>query len=179
MMGYAYYRIAMTISLMVFIVLVMVLYGNQVLTPVMIILLALLDDVPVILIAFDNAKVSPRPAGWDMNESWSSAQCFPCSACSRVPSCGHLHHGLKLDQPLIQTAMFMQLVIAGHVLLFCARASGNFWQRPLPEWRFFWAIMVTQLLAALMAANGWLMAAIPWSLIGFIWLFDLVFHGGD
>src|SRR5215831_7047751 len=50
MMGYAYYRIAMTISIMLFIVLVMVLYSVQILTPVMIILLALLDDVPVMLI---------------------------------------------------------------------------------------------------------------------------------
>jgi len=32
----------------------------------MIILLALLDDVPVMLIAFDNATISPEPVKWDM-----------------------------------------------------------------------------------------------------------------
>jgi magnesium-transporting ATPase (P-type) len=66
MMGYAYYRIAMTINIMVFIVLIMVIYQVQILTPAMIILLALLDDVPVMLIAFDNAIVSSRPSRWEM-----------------------------------------------------------------------------------------------------------------
>ena len=33
--------------------------------------------------------------------------------------------------------------------------------------------MGTQVLAALMAANGWLVSAISWKLIGFIWLYNL------
>jgi len=44
--------------------------------------------------------------------------------------------------------MFLQLVIAGHLLLFCTRSSG-YWQPPFPEWRFFWAIVGTQVSAAL------------------------------
>ena len=34
--------------------------------------------------------------------------------------------------------------------------------------------MGTQVLAALMAANGWLVTPISWSLIGFIWVYNLV-----
>jgi hypothetical protein len=52
--------------------------------------------------------------------------------------------------------MFVQLVIAGHLLLFSTRASGFFFQPPFPEWKFFTAIMGTQVLAACMAAFGWL-----------------------
>jgi len=44
----------------------------------------------------------------------------------------------------------------------------------LPEWRFFCAIIGTQAFAALMAASGWLVSPISWSLIGFIWLYNLV-----
>src|SRR5664279_1839540 len=66
MMGYAYYRVAMTINIMVFIVLGVVLFNFQALTPLMIIVLALLDDVPVMLIAFDNATIDPKPVKWDM-----------------------------------------------------------------------------------------------------------------
>ena len=100
MMGYAYYRIAMTISIMVFIVLVMVLFNVQILTPVMIILLALLDDVPVMLIAFDNAKVSPRPAGWDMKRVLvvSSMLALLCVVQSSA-MLRHLRHGLQLEAP--------------------------------------------------------------------------------
>lgn len=174
MMGYAYYRIAMTISIMLFVVLVMVLYTEMILTPVMIIMLALLDDIPVMLIAFDNAKVSPRPARWDMHRVMF-VSCI-LALFSVVQSCGllyYLHHHLHLELPQMQTGMFMQLVIAGHVLLFSTRASGLFFQRPFPEWKFFSAIMGTQVFAALMAVNGWLVTPVSWEMIGTIWAYNL------
>jgi H+-transporting ATPase len=74
----------------------------------------------------------------------------------------------------LQTAMFMQLVVAGHLLLFSTRAGRFFFEPPFPERKLFWAIMGTQLVAALMAANGWLLTPISWSLIGFIWIYNLV-----
>jgi H+-transporting ATPase len=86
----------------------------------------------------------------------------------------YLHHSMTLELEPLQTAMFMQLVIAGHLLLFSTRAGRFFFEPPFPEWKLFWAIMGTQLVAALMAANGWLLTPISWSLIGFIWIYNLV-----
>jgi H+-transporting ATPase len=178
MMGYAYYRIAMTISIMLFIVLIMVLYSVQILTPVMIILLALLDDVPVMLIAFDNAKVSSRPSRWDMRRVLTVSSML--ALLGVVESAGllrYLHHRLGLGIDPLQTAMFMQLVIAGHLLLFSTRSRGFFFQPPFPEGKFFSAIMGTQVLAAFMAAYGWLVNPISWRLIGLIWVYNLVWLG--
>ena len=175
MTGYAYYRIAMTISLMVVIVLVMVLYLQPILTPVMIILLALLDDIPVMLIAFDNARISPRPSKWDIHRVLVISSILAIlSIAESLGLLRLLHH--RLDEPIkeIQTAMFMQLVIAGHLLLFSTRSRGFFWQKPLPEWKFFVAIMGTQLLAAVMATQGWLITPIPWARVGFIWIYNLI-----
>jgi H+-transporting ATPase len=175
MMGYAYYRIAMTISIMVFIVLVMILYLVPVLTPIMIILLALLDDIPVMLIAFDNARVNPMPTKWDMNRVLIISSIL--ALLSVVESSGllrYLHHRLELPLNEIQTGMFMQLVIAGHLLLFSTRSRGFFWQPPAPEWKFFTAIMATQAFAAIMASQGWLVKPISWGLIGLIWVYNLV-----
>jgi len=84
-----------------------------------------------------------------------------------------LHHDWGMEVTPLQTAMFMQLVIAGHLLLFSTRARSFFFMPPWPECRFFLAIMGTQVLAACMAAFGWLVAPISWSLIGFIWLYNL------
>jgi H+-transporting ATPase len=175
MMGYAYYRVAMTVSIMFFIVLVMVVYSAAILTPVMIILLALLDDVPVMLIAFDNAQISSHPTKWDMRRVLMVSSMLALIAV--VQSTGllrYLHHDMHMELPQLQTAMFMQLVIAGHLLLFSTRAKGFFFQPPFPEWRFFTAIMGTQVLAACMAGFGWLVTPISWGLIGFIWLYNLV-----
>lgn len=174
MMGYAYYRIAMTISIMLFIVQIMVIYSVQILTPVMIIMLALLDDVPVMLIAFDNAKVSSRPSKWDMRRVLSVSSIL--ALLSVIQSFGlvrYLHREMHLDLATLQTAMFMQLVIAGHLPLFSTRSRRFFFQPPAPEWKFFSAIMGTQVLAALLAANGWLVNPISWRLIGWIWVYNL------
>ena len=174
MMGYAYYRIAMTISIMVFIVLIMILYQTPALTPVMIILLALLDDVPVMLIALDNAKVTPRPAKWEMRRVLMvSSMLALLGVVQSVGMLRYMHHELQMTVSSMQTGMFMQLVIAGHLLLFSTRVRSFFFRPPFPQWKLFTAIMGTQVLAALMAANGWLVTPISWGLIGFIWLYNL------
>jgi H+-transporting ATPase len=137
--------------------------------------LTFLDDVPVMLIAFDNAKVSDRPSKWDMPRVLLISSML--ALLGVVQSAGllrHLHHGLHIELPMLQTCMFMQLVIAGHRLLFSTRSRGFFFQRPFPQWKLFWAIMGTQVFAALMAANGWLVTAISWRLIGLIWAYNLV-----
>ena len=85
----------------------------------------------------------------------------------------YLHREMHLDLATLQTAMFMQLVVAGHLLLFSTRSRGFFFQPPAPEWKFFSAIMGTQVLAALLAANGWLVNPISWRLIGLIWVYNL------
>jgi H+-transporting ATPase len=175
MMGYAYYRISMTIIIMLFIVMVMTVWSAQILTPVMIILLALLDDVPVMLIAFDNAKVSSRPCKWDMRRVLMvSAILGLVGVVQSSALLRYLHHSMHLELEPLQTAMFMQLVVAGHLLLFSTRAGRFFFEPPFPERKLFWAIMGTQLVAALMAANGWLLTPISWGLIGFIWVYNLV-----
>jgi H+-transporting ATPase len=174
MLGYAFYRIAMTVNIMLFIVLVMVIYHFAVLTPIMIILLALLDDVPVMLIAFDHFPVDPRPSKWNMLRLLVGSFIF--ALLGVVQSSGmlrHLHHGLALPDDQIQTAMFLQLVVAGHLLLLSTRTRKLFFLPPHPEGRFFLAILGTQVLAALMAVNGWLVPPISWSIVGLIWVYNL------
>jgi len=136
--------------------------------------MALLDDMPVMLVAFDNATVSARPSKWDMRRVLVVSSML--ALLGVVQSSGLLrimHHRMQLEIGPLQTAMFMQLVIAGHLLLFSTRSRRLFFQPPFPEWKLFTAIMGTQVFAALMAANGWLVTRISWSLIGRIWLYNL------
>ena len=43
-----------------------VFLGFQPLTAIMIVILALLDDIPIMTIAYDNTPVSPKPIRWKM-----------------------------------------------------------------------------------------------------------------
>src|SRR5271165_7196813 len=65
--SYVFYRIAMTIAIMLVVVLSSVIFDIQPLTAIMIVALALLDDIPIMTIAYDNVRTAPTPVRWDMH----------------------------------------------------------------------------------------------------------------
>lgn len=65
--SYVYYRIAMTICIMFVVVLSYLVFGVRPLTAIMIVVLALLDDIPIMTIAYDNVKIAKKPVRWDMH----------------------------------------------------------------------------------------------------------------
>ena len=82
-----------------------------------------------------------------------------------------LHH---LQRPQLQTMMFLQLVAGGHLMLFLTRTRGPFWKTPYPSSRLFFAIIATQITAVFMCSQGWLVPALPWRIIGFVWAYNVV-----
>ena len=66
MNSYAIYRITETIRIMFFVVAAMIVFKFYPITTVMIILLALLNDLPILTIAYDNTWLDPKPVRWDM-----------------------------------------------------------------------------------------------------------------
>lgn len=104
----------------------------------MIIVLALLDDIPVMLIASDNADVAPRPSKWDMNRVLlTSAILAGVGFLQSYGLVSNMHRVMHLALPQIQTGVFMQLVIGGHLLLFSTRVRGPFWKPALPSRQAF------------------------------------------
>jgi H+-transporting ATPase len=70
--------------------------------------------------------------------------------------------------------MFLQLVAGGHLLLFVTRTRGPFWKPPYPNTKLFFAILVTQIAAVFMCSQGWLVPSLPWRIIGFVWVYNLI-----
>ncbi len=175
MMSYTLYRIAMTICIMVFIVLATIAYGFFPLTPVMIIALALLDDVPIMTIAFDNASVPAKPVRWQMKRILAVSSVL--GALAVVESFGLMYLAktvLRVDHPQLQTMMFLQLVAGGHLMLFVMRSEHAFWRPPYPAPVLFWAILGTQVFATLVCAFGWLVPALSWRQIAIVWAYNLI-----
>jgi H+-transporting ATPase len=73
--------------------------------------------------------------------------------------------------------MFLQLAVGGHLLLYNTRTRKWFFQRPWPSLPLLTALLATELLAVVMAVNGWFVAAVSWRAIGWLlvylvaWLF--------
>ena len=181
--SYVYYRIAMTIAIMFVVVLTSVVFGFQPLTPIMIVALALLDDIPIMTIAYDRVRAVARPVRWDMHHTLlfsilmgalATAQSFGVVLLGmewmRDPA---LQTRIAMDLSHVQTMLFLQLAAGGHMLLFVVRTRGPLLAKPWPAPQLFWAIAATQAAAVLMCAWGFLVTPLPWDLIGLVWLYVL------
>lgn len=191
MMSYTIYRIAMTLDIMFFVVLSMLIFptlpGTDVLfkplTAIMIIILALLDDIPIMTIAFDNTPIDKNPVVWHMGKVISISSILGGLAIIEtfvllLISMSFLNHeifGTVIKAEHLQTTMFLQLVVGGHLMLFVSRTKNWFFFRPWPRAVLFWAITGTQVAAALLCWFGWpgVIAPLPWIFIIYIWLYNI------
>jgi H+-transporting ATPase len=174
MNSYAIYRITETIRIMFFVVMAMIVFNFYPITTIMIILLALLNDLPIMTIAYDNTWLDPKPVRWEMRRVLSIATVL--GLIGVVETFGLLIIAkvlLKLDQAQIQTFIYLKLAVAGHLTLFVARTRRPFLTKPYPAPVLLIAILGTQAVAALIAGFGILVAPIPWSYVGLVWAYCL------
>jgi H+-transporting ATPase len=181
--NYILFQVAMTLDIMFVVVLSTVFFGFSPLTPVMIIVLALLDDIPIMTIAYDNTPLPKEPVRWHMRPLLFVSSFMGVMAVAQ--SFGLLLIGMewlsnpewqswiKLTQEQIQTAVFLQIAAGGHLLLFVMRSRGSIFSPPWPAMPLFGAIVGTQILAVLICGFGWIVAALPWTIIGLVWLYML------
>ena len=183
--SYLTYRIALTLDIMFVVVLSSLFLGFSPLTAIMIVLMSLLNDLPMMTIAYDNTPVNPRPVRWELPRIFGLASILGVFLVAE--SFGLLLFGVKvLSDPhlqatfglathaQLQTMMFLQLVGGGQLLLFITRTEHWFFQRPYPAAPLLGAVAGTQLTAALMCGFGVLVPAIPWTLIAWSWLYVAV-----
>ncbi|PWJ24095.1 H+-transporting ATPase [Branchiibius hedensis] len=179
--SYTIYRVALTLTIMFLVVIATILEGFQPLTPIMIVVLSLLDDIPIMTIAYDNTPVSKTPIRWNMRQLLLNAGVLGLFAVVQSLIMLLIAVGLRRTGALdvttegaIQTIVFLQLVTGGHLLIFVTRSAGWFFQRPFPAKQLWLAILATQIIAVLMAAFGWLVPAISWGAILLVLVYCLV-----
>jgi len=174
MTSYAIYRIAETIRVLLFMTLSILVFNFYPVTAVMLVLLALLNDGPILAIAYDNVHYSNRPEAWNMREVLGMSTLLGIAGV--IASFGLFYLGAEtfhLSRGLLQTFMFLKLAVAGHLTIFVTRTRGPFWSiRPAPV--LLWAAILTKVIATLAAVYGWFMAPIGWKWALLIWGYALV-----
>ena len=169
MTNYAIYRINETIRVLAFVTLSIIVFQFYPVTALMIVLLALLNDMPIMTIAYDNVKYSKSPEKWDMRTLLSIATFL--GAIGVVSSFGLLYIGLvvlHLNSAVLQSFIYLKLSVAGHFALFVARTKGPFWSiRPAKP--LLLAVILTQLTATIITVYGILLPAMGLSLALFVW----------
>jgi len=175
MTSYALYRISETIRVLLFMTLSIIVFNFYPVTAVMIVLLALLNDFPIMMIAYDNAPVAERPVRWDMPVTLAlSALLGVLGVAASFMLFWIAEHYLHLDRAEVQSMIFLKLLVAGHLTIYLTRNKGAIWQRPWPSWKLFAATETTQALGTLAAVYGWFITPIGWRYAGLVWGYALV-----
>jgi plasma-membrane proton-efflux P-type ATPase len=171
MNNYAIYRIAETTRVLFFLSLAIIAFNFYPLTPVMIVVLALLNDLPIMMIAYDNVKIHDKPVRWNMRGVLTVASLL--GATGLVSSFVLLFLGLDvlhLSADTVQTLIFLKMAVAGHLTIYLARTGvDHFWKRPFPSKILFLATESTQIIGTFIAVYGVFMTPIGWGLAGLVW----------
>jgi H+-transporting ATPase len=173
MKSYAIYRIAETIRVILFMTASIVLFNFYPVTALMIILLALLNDIPILTIAYDRTRVSMQPVRWQMTELLMVSSVLGVIGLVASFALFYILVDLGLSRDVIQSLIFLKLVVAGHATIFLTRTSGWFWKPPYPSWLLlhgsFWSAMI----ATLIVVYGVFMTPVGWHYALWIWAYAL------
>ncbi|MDF1877910.1 HAD-IC family P-type ATPase [Sulfurimonas sp. SAG-AH-194-L11] len=176
MKSYAIYRIAETIRIIVFMTLAIVVFNFYPITALMIIVLALLNDLPILAIAYDNTKVQAQPVRWDMKEmlvvsSWLGM----AGVLSSFGIFAFIMYYLKLPLEFVQSVFFVKLVVAGHGTIFNTRTDDWFFKQPRPSHILWISSLVSAIVGTVVGVYGFdLMTPIGWQWAAFVWAYAFV-----
>jgi H+-transporting ATPase len=175
MNAYAIYRIAETMRLLLFMTASILIFNFYPVTAVMVVLLALLNDLPIMMIAYDNAPIASRPVRWDMARVLTIASALGIYGV--LESFGMywiVRDYLVLSAPVVQALIFLKLLVSGHMTIYLTRNKGPIWERPWPSWKLVVPCETTQLIGTLVVVYGLFMAPTGWLLVLMVWGYTLV-----
>ncbi len=180
MKSYAIYRIAETIRIVLFMTLAILVFNFYPVTAIMIILLALLNDIPILSIAYDNTRIDKKPVKWNKSELFGlSTLLGSAGVVSSFVVFFILEKYTSLSQETIQSIIFVKLIIAGHLTIYNTRTNDWFFKKPYPSSILFWSSFSTAVLGTLFGvygilipAIGWVWGILVWLLAGFFFLFN-------
>ncbi len=174
MKSYAIFRIAETLRVVLFMTLAIVVFNFYPVTAIMIIMLALLNDIPIMAIAYDNAKVEPQPVRWNMREVLTIATVLGLAGVVSSFLLFFILEELNFPHPLIQAIIFLKLDVAGHSTIYVARTGEqHFWQRPYPSLKLLVPTFITLIAGTLIACYGLFMEPVGWRYTIYVWVYAM------
>ncbi len=174
MVHYVIYRIAETIRVLFFVTSIIIIFNVFPITALLIVLLALLNDLPIMTIAYDNVLYSKSPEQWKMREIITLATLIGFVGVIATIVLFYLAYvTLGLDIAVVQSLIFLKLAVAGHLTIFVSRTRGPFWSIR-PGNALLWSAIITKAIATVIVAVGIGVTPIGWYLAGVVWLYSIV-----
>jgi H+-transporting ATPase len=168
---YSLYRISESLRLIITIAILGIFYGVYPLTALQLILIALLNDIPIISLAFDKVKVNKSPSKIEVKKRFILSSLYGLvGVCNSILLFILMKSIWHLNWETIQTMYFLKLTVSGHLLIFVAHTKERWWKF-LPSKEVLSATITTQLVATLLAITGFLMpTSISIEQAFFVWI---------
>ena len=179
--SYAMYRISETYRLLLFLLASMLVFQDHPLSAIMIILIALLNDIPIMMIAYDHMEIAPDPISWDMKEVMTIA--VGLAVVGVISTFGLYWIGDRywaLTQPQCRTLAFFAILCGGNLTIYLTRNRHYVFSKPLPQHKFFMATMFTQVVGTLLAVYGFGtddLRGLGWEIVIYSWIYILIWFG--
>ncbi len=175
MQGYATFRIAETVRVVFFVSLSVFFFGFTPIPAIMIVLLALLNDIPVMAMAYDNAPVNKDPVRWDLYETITVSSVLGIAGLISSFLLLYILQASAVPLTVIYTILFIKLDVSGHSTLYTTRTGHkHFWERPFPSLKFFLPAFGSRLVGTLLAIFGIFMQPISIVAILAIWTYSTI-----
>ena len=178
MKSYAMYRISETCRLLLFLLLSMLFLNEHPLSAIMIILIALLNDIPIMTIAYDNMEVKQEPVQWKMNEVFTIS--IGLALVGVLSTFGLFWIGKAMwhfDFDHLKTLAFMGILCGGNLTIYLMRNETMLWSFPRPQWKFMGATSLSLIVGTVISVYGLGTTdflGIGWKYVIYSWIYILV-----
>ncbi len=178
MKSYAMYRISETCRLLFFLLLAMLFLNEHPLSAIMIILIALLNDIPIMTIAYDNMEVKQEPVDWRMSEVFTIA--IGVALVGVISTFGLFWigaHFWQFDFDHLKTLAFMGILCGGNLTIYIMRNETMIWSSPMPNWKFVFATYFSLIIGTLISVYGLGTTdflGIGWKYVIYSWIYILI-----
>lgn len=170
--SYTVYRISESFRLILTVLVLGFLYADFPLTPVQLLLLALLNDIPIISLALNRVKRSSRPADLHSRERFVFGMLFGLvGVANSLLMFFLLVDYLHEPWAAVQTAFFLKLTVSGHMLIYVAHTRERWWKF-LPSGSVIAATTLTQAAATGFALLGIFIPQVHPLLVLFVWVWS-------
>ncbi len=153
------------IEIVLFLAVGLVLTGQAVMTPVMMVLMLVTNDVLAMSLTTDRASPSPSPSVWRMRNVTGAA--IVLGACKLAFSTAMLamaKYQFGLGPTALQTFAFVTILFGSQGLIYVLRERRHIWSSMPGKWVF--ASSAADIgIATMLALSGTLMAPLPWRLV--------------
>jgi H+-transporting ATPase len=172
--SYSVYRISESFRIILTIVILVLMYEQYPLSPIHIILLAFLNDIPIISLAFNRVKLAQYPSKINIKKRFILSSLLGLvGVITSILFFIIAKNILKLPDDVISTLFFLKLTVSGHLLLYVAHTEC-LWFKFLPSKEVIFSTLGTQLLATSFASFGIFIAKAPWEMIVFVWIWAIL-----